>query len=48
MLEESRGEDFDYVKSTKNRFAYLGNGFSTREMLGADQTWYLDHPDDLF
>lgn len=48
MLEEFRGEDFDYVRRTKNRFSYLGNGFSTREMPGADQTWYLDHPDDLF
>lgn len=29
----------------QNRFAYLGNGFSTRELEeGADMTWYLDEP----
>ncbi len=48
MLQDFRGEDFDYVRWTQNRFAYLGNGFSTRELPGNDQTWYLDHPDDLF
>ncbi|KAH0831531.1 hypothetical protein AYO21_11331 [Fonsecaea monophora] len=48
MLEDFRGEDFDYVRRTRNRYAYLGNGFSIREMEGGDQTWYLDHPDVLF
>ncbi|KAI5923316.1 hypothetical protein F4810DRAFT_669760 [Camillea tinctor] len=55
MLEMFRGEDWDYVYDGEekgkgkekgkggNRFAYLGNGFSTRELdPNADSTWYLD------
>lgn len=52
MLEEFRGEDFEYVydgaqgqtgKAKQNRFAYLGNGFSVRELdPDFDSTWYLD------
>ncbi|KAI2618461.1 hypothetical protein GGR54DRAFT_156842 [Hypoxylon sp. NC1633] len=45
MLERFRAEDWVYAYDdpAANRFAYLGNGFSTRE-LGpeADPTWYLD------
>ncbi|CAJ2501024.1 Uu.00g038770.m01.CDS01 [Anthostomella pinea] len=45
MLERFRGEDWDYVYDSpaRNRFVYLGNGFSTKELdpLG-DPTWYLD------
>lgn len=51
MLETVRTEDYEYVfdgvegKRGRNRFAYLGNGFSTRELEGGgDQTWYLDEP----
>lgn len=56
MLETFRAEDFEYVyddraggkeggKANGNRFAYLGNGFSTRELTeGGDSTWYLDEP----
>jgi hypothetical protein len=44
MLEGFRGEDFEYVhEHGRNRFGYLGNGFSTRELEeGEDETWYLD------
>ncbi|KAK7752722.1 hypothetical protein SLS62_005274 [Diatrype stigma] len=51
MLERLRGEDWDFVYDYDdaaqgkggNRFAYLGNGFSTRELDPAfDSTWYLD------
>jgi len=47
MLERFRGEDWEYVyESTgtrRNRFAYLGNGFSTKELdSNVDATWYLD------
>lgn len=54
MLETFRGEDYEYVYnadesrdgtavSSRNRFRYLGNGFSTKELdEGADPTWYLD------
>lgn len=51
MLETVRAEDFEYVydedggKTRANRFGYLGNGFSTRELeADADSTWYLDEP----
>ncbi|KAK8042096.1 hypothetical protein PG993_006619 [Apiospora rasikravindrae] len=50
MLEQVRGEDWDYVYDTPsgNRFAYLGNGFSTKELDPEfDSTWYLDEPDKL-
>lgn len=45
MLENFRGEDWDYIYDApkKNRFYYLGNGFSTKEK--GDTTWYLDNPD---
>lgn len=55
MLEGFRGEDWEWRHlggngrgGKANRFAYLGNGFSTREMEGGDQTWYLDRVDELF
>lgn len=51
MLDTVRTEDFEYVydgdggKARRNRFGYLGNGFSTRELEGGgDSTWYLDEP----
>jgi hypothetical protein len=47
MLESPRWEDFEWRAETKNRFAYLGNGFSTKEGEGEDPTWYLDEPDTL-
>ena len=46
MLERFRPEDWDYVYDAEargNRFVYLGNGFSARELDPAvDSTWYLD------
>ncbi|KUI57244.1 Putative sterigmatocystin biosynthesis monooxygenase stcW [Cytospora mali] len=52
MLDQFRGEDFEYVydgaedatgKAKQNRFAYLGNGFSVRELDPEfDSAWYLD------
>ncbi len=53
MLEQFRGEDFEYVYNSEddagvqpqNRFRYLGNGFSTKELDPTfDSTWYLDDP----
>jgi hypothetical protein len=41
MLEQFRGEDFEYTYEKRNRFAYLGNGFSTKEFGEGDKTWYL-------
>ncbi|KAL1841261.1 hypothetical protein VTJ49DRAFT_7263 [Mycothermus thermophilus] len=45
MLERFRGEDWEYVYEGEggNRFGYLGNGFSTKELdPGVDSTWYLE------
>ncbi|OTA70164.1 FAD/NAD(P)-binding domain-containing protein [Hypoxylon sp. EC38] len=49
MLEKFRGEDWEYVymNASGNRFHYLGNGFSLKELDGSDSTWYLDEPDKL-
>lgn len=47
MLETLRAEDFEYVWDSprRNRFGYLGNGFSVREAQeGWDPCWYLDEP----
>jgi hypothetical protein len=46
MLERFRGEDWEYVHyNNQNRFSYLGNGLSTKELDGSDSTWYLDGSD---
>ncbi|TVY48521.1 putative sterigmatocystin biosynthesis monooxygenase [Lachnellula occidentalis] len=36
-----RWEDYHLQTARKNRFAYLGNGFSAREFDGRDLSWYL-------
>jgi hypothetical protein len=42
MLERFRGEDFEFTYEDGQRFGYLGNGFSTKELAGGgDPTWYL-------
>ncbi|PQE11649.1 phenylacetone monooxygenase protein [Rutstroemia sp. NJR-2017a WRK4] len=48
MLEKPRWEDFEWRVSGENRFAYLGNGFSTREGEEGgekDSTWYMGEPE---
>ncbi|KAK2772208.1 phenylacetone monooxygenase [Colletotrichum kahawae] len=48
MLENFRGEDWEYTRTNKkNRFQFLGNGFSTKELGDEDPTWYLDEPDKI-
>ena len=45
MLERFRGEDWEYSydHARQNRFAFLGNGFSVKELdPKQDPTWYLD------
>ncbi|KAI0555046.1 hypothetical protein F4679DRAFT_149133 [Xylaria curta] len=45
MLEHFRGEDWEYVYDhpSANRFNYLGNGFSTKELNpDFNSTWYLE------
>ncbi|KAI3334759.1 hypothetical protein F4824DRAFT_178976 [Ustulina deusta] len=49
MLEQFRGEDWEYVHDhpSTNRFSYLGNGFSTKELDPTfDSTWYLESSAD--
>lgn len=47
LLERPRFEDYswEYLNPT-NRWSFLGNGFSQREMLGADLAWYIRQTDD--
>lgn len=42
MLDEPRYEDFVWARRHGNRFAYLGNGFSTKEAAGKDTTLYFE------
>lgn len=42
MLDEPRYEDYVWRRRHANRFAYLGNGFSTKEAAGKDTTLYFE------
>ncbi|KAF5004440.1 hypothetical protein FDECE_9078 [Fusarium decemcellulare] len=46
MMQNIRYEDWEYEHFSNNRFQYLGNGFSTKEGVGKDTTWYFDTPED--
>jgi len=48
MLDQPRFEDFTWTPINRNRFAYLGNGFSAREEKGRDLTYYFNNPDEGF
>ncbi|KAL2419678.1 FAD-binding monooxygenase tazF [Exophiala dermatitidis] len=48
MLDRPRYEDFEIQTFSRNRFQYLGNGFSTREAPGVDTASYFDDPDKGF
>lgn len=41
MLENIRGEDFDIEYRSKNRFRFMGNGFTEREETGGDLAFFL-------
>ncbi|KAL8283247.1 hypothetical protein RQP46_006025 [Phenoliferia psychrophenolica] len=51
-LEDPRWEDYEYTQMDKNRYEYLGNGFTQLEVDGGDRTTnlgrltdrFLDHP----
>jgi hypothetical protein len=45
MLESVRHEDYIWTAYNKNRFGYLGNGFSTKESEGRDLSWYFNSPE---
>ena len=40
-LADAEMGDFELRTLERNRFAYLGNGFTAREFDGRDLTWYL-------
>ena len=40
-LEHERGEDFEIGYRSGNRFRYMGNGLTTREIEGEDLSFYL-------
>lgn len=40
-MQRARWEDYELQTANKNRFHYLGNGFSAREFDGRDLSWYL-------
>ncbi|CAK9782911.1 FAD/NAD(P)-binding domain-containing protein [Cutaneotrichosporon oleaginosum] len=46
MIAEPRYEDMD-IEYSNNRFAYLGNGRTRREVEGRDLAWYLESPYDV-
>ncbi|KAH0432512.1 hypothetical protein CcaCcLH18_06419 [Colletotrichum camelliae] len=46
MMSHVRYEDWEYTYHSKNRFQYLGNGFSTKEGSGKDTTWYFEAPEE--
>jgi len=46
MMERPRYEDYDIAYWDENRFAFMGNGFDTREFDGRDITHYLGNIDD--
>ena len=41
MMDEPRWEDWEIKYNTGNRFSYMGNGKTEREMNGGDLSWYL-------
>ncbi|KAH7245004.1 putative monooxygenase [Fusarium tricinctum] len=45
MMNEPRYEDYNWKTINRNKFAYLGNGFSLREVENKDITWFLDEPE---
>jgi hypothetical protein len=41
LIETPRYEDYIIQYRNRNVWAWLGNGFSTRNVDGRDLTWYL-------
>lgn len=44
LMSEPRWEDFAIKYSAENRFQYLGNGRTFREISGGDLSWYVIEP----
>lgn len=44
LVSEIRAEDWEIEYSSKNRWAFLGNGFTAHELVqGNDLAWYIEH-----
>lgn len=44
LLEDIRGEDFKIEYRSTNKFRFLGNGFTKRDINGEDLGYYLNAP----
>ncbi|KAM0465878.1 hypothetical protein ACHAPV_000824 [Trichoderma viride] len=44
LLEDIRGEDFKIEYRSTNKFQFLGNGFTKRDINGEDLGYYLNAP----
>lgn len=42
LLENPRFEDYKIEYRSRNRFEFMGNGFTLPEVAGEDVAWYLD------
>ena len=42
MMMRPRYEDYDITYRGKNRFQFMGNGFTKAEVDGEDLAWYLE------
>jgi hypothetical protein len=42
ILEHPRFEDYDIAYRSRNRFEFMGNGFTELEVNHGDLSWYLD------
>lgn len=40
LLAHPRFEDFDIEYKNRNRWQWLGNGFSVHDLDGSDTTWF--------
>lgn len=44
LMETPRWEDWDMTYCNKNRFHFLGNGRTERELTGGDLAYYVQEP----
>lgn len=43
-IAQPRWEDWNFKYRSGNRFQYLGNGMTRREVEGGDLAWFIDAP----
>lgn len=47
LISSLRPEDFDITYQSTNRWNFLGNGFTQRDVNGKDITWYMGLVDGI-